>query len=102
MTRSKSLSRSSNSSRTGKAISDSSLMGVPSCFSGGLRMVKCTRSTEGSDFSSARMGLAGDQQHLQPVAHAVDQRDGRVVGEAQLFRPWLDGELEDVLPAMVD
>ena len=50
----------------------------------------------------AGMGLAGDQQHLQPVAHAIDQSDGRVVGEAQLLGPRLDGEFEDVLAAMVD
>ena len=43
-----------NSSRVGNAISDSSLIGVPSCFSGGRRMVKCTRSTEASDFSRLR------------------------------------------------
>src|ERR1700722_7011740 len=43
-----------NSSRVGNAISDSSLIGVPSCFSGGRRMVKCTRSTEASDLSRLR------------------------------------------------
>src|SRR5216684_1287586 len=43
-----------NSSRVGKAISESSLIGVPSCFSGGRRMVKCTRSTLASDFSRLR------------------------------------------------
>src|SRR6266566_3506297 len=43
-----------NSSRVGKAISDSSLIGVPSCFSGGRRMVKCTRSTLASDLSRLR------------------------------------------------
>ena len=43
-----------NSSRVGKAISDSSLIGVPSCFSGGRRMVKCTRSTVASDLSRLR------------------------------------------------
>ncbi len=93
---------------SGKAISDSSLIGVPSCFSGGRRMVKWTRSTDGIGFQQdapgalAGMGLAGDQQHPQPVAHAIDQSDGRVVGEAQLLGPGLDGEFEDVLAAMVD
>ena len=43
-----------NSSRVGKAISESSLIGVPSCFSGGRRMVKCTRSTLASDLSRLR------------------------------------------------
>jgi hypothetical protein len=43
-----------NSSRVGKAISDSSLIGVPSCFSGGRRIVKWTRSTLASDFRRLR------------------------------------------------
>ena len=43
-----------NSSRVGNAISDSSLIGVPSCFSGGRRMVKWTRSTLASDLSRLR------------------------------------------------
>jgi hypothetical protein len=54
MTRSNSSSFSTNSSRVGKAMSDSSLIGVPSCFSGGRRMVKWTRSTEASAFSRLR------------------------------------------------
>ena len=43
-----------NSSRVGNAINDSSLIGVPSCFSGGRRIVKWTRSTLGSDLSRLR------------------------------------------------
>src|ERR1700693_244564 len=43
-----------NNSRVGNAISDSSLIGVPSCFSGGRRIVKCTRSTLASDFRRLR------------------------------------------------
>src|SRR5882672_10486551 len=43
-----------NNSRVGNAMSESSLIGVPSCFSGGRRMVKCTRSTLASDFSRLR------------------------------------------------
>src|SRR3546814_287832 len=54
MMRSNSSSFTSKSSRVGKAMSDSSRIGVPSCFSGGRRMVKCTRSTEGSDFRMLR------------------------------------------------
>ena len=54
MIRSKSLIFSSNSSRVGKAISDSSLIGVPSCFSGGRRMVKWMRSTAASDLRRLR------------------------------------------------
>ena len=91
MIRSNSLSLSSNSSRDGKAISDSSRIGVPSCFSGGRRMVKWTRSTAGVGLEQvapdplARIGLARDQQHAQPVAHAVD-RDERAVVAGQLAR----------------
>ena len=54
MIRSNSPILSTNSSRTGKAISASSFSGVRSSFSGGRRMVKCTRSTDGSAFSSRR------------------------------------------------
>src|SRR5262245_29895993 len=54
MMRSNWSSFSWNSSRVGKAINDNWLIGVPSCFSGGRRIVKCTRSTEASDFSMLR------------------------------------------------
>src|SRR3712207_7332484 len=54
MIRSNSLIFCWNSSRVGKAMSDSSLMGVPSCFSGGRRMVKWTRSTLASDLRRLR------------------------------------------------
>ena len=54
MIRSKSLIFSENSSRVGKAISESWWIGVPSCFSGGRRMVKWTRSTAASDLSRLR------------------------------------------------
>ncbi len=54
MIRSNSFNLTSNSSRTGKAISDSSRTGVISCFSGGRRIVKCTRSTDGSAFNKLR------------------------------------------------
>ena len=48
----------------------------------------------------AGMGLAGDEQHAQLVAHAVDRHDGAVVdlGELALDRRGLD--LDDVLPGM--
>ena len=42
-----------NRSAVGKAISDSSEAGTPSCFSGGRKMVKCTNST----LASARRRL---------------------------------------------
>ena len=54
MIRWKSLIFCWNSSRVGNAISDSSLIGVPSCFSGGRKIVKWTRSTLASDFSRLR------------------------------------------------
>ena len=34
----------------------------------------------------ARIGLARDQQHPQPVAHAVDRDDGGVVAVGELAR----------------
>ena len=52
--RSKSLIFSENSSRVGKAMSESWWIGVPSCFCGGRRIVKCTRSTAASDFKRLR------------------------------------------------
>ena len=51
----KSRSFSWNNSRVGKAISDKFVRsGVASCLSGGRRMVKCTRSTDGSALSRLR------------------------------------------------
>ena len=54
MIKSKSFIFSKNSSRVGNAIRLSSPTGTPSCFPGGRRMVKWTRSTELSDFSKLR------------------------------------------------
>src|SRR5262250_572103 len=54
MMRSKSLILSENSSLVGKAMSESWLIGVPSCFSGGRRIVKWTRSTFASDLRRLR------------------------------------------------
>ena len=54
MIKSKSSIFSRNSSRVGKAISDNSSTGTASCFPGGRRIVKCTRSTELSDFNKLR------------------------------------------------
>src|SRR6266567_4723678 len=58
MIKSNSSSFTSNNSRIGKAISDNSLIGVPSCFSGGRRIVKWTRSTDGSDLRMLRQTLS--------------------------------------------
>ena len=54
MIRSNSSTFSKNSSRVGKAIKDSSFTGTPSCFSGGRKIVKCTKSTLLSDFNKLR------------------------------------------------
>ena len=43
--------------------------------------------------------LAGDQQHAQPVAHAVHRHRGAVVDQGKLFRPRLDLRLDDILAA---
>ncbi len=50
----------------------------------------------------ARMRLAGDQQHAQLVAHAVDGDDGAVVGERQLVVEQRGLDLDDVRAAAVD
>src|SRR6185503_17046056 len=39
---------------------------------------------------------AGNEQHAQILADAVDQRDGAVVGVGQFARHGVDGELDDV------
>ena len=54
MMRSNSSILSRKSSRVGKAIRLNSSTGTPSCFSGGRRIVKCTRSTLLSDFRRLR------------------------------------------------
>ena len=85
---------------TGKAISASSWIGVKSCFSGGRRMVKWIRSTDGIGLEQvapgalARMRLAGDQQHPQPVAHAVDRERPRGCWRASARWPDFDLDLE--------
>ena len=50
----------------------------------------------------AGMRLARNQQHLQPVAHAVDDDHGAVVDQGQLVRARIDLEFEHVRAAMVD
>ncbi len=50
----------------------------------------------------ALVRLAADEQHLEPVAHAVDGEGGVVVVERQLVRPGLGLDLEHVGAAMVD
>ena len=47
----------------------------------------------------ARIGLARDQQHPQPVAHAVDRDDRRVVAVGQLARRRRRRHLQHVDPA---
>ena len=76
----------------GKAISDSSLIGVPSCFSGGRRMVKWTRSTDGSDFSMLRQvrspacGSPETSSTRRRSRTPLTTATARVVDEAQLAR----------------
>ncbi|CAM5514994.1 hypothetical protein FALB51S_03956 [Frigidibacter albus] len=49
----------------------------------------------------AGMGLARDQQHPQPVAHAIDLHHGSVVAVGQLALGGGEVELHHVLPAML-
>ena len=51
MTKSNFFKLAANSSPLGKGINESSLTGVKSCLLGGLRTVKCIKSTAGSAFS---------------------------------------------------
>lgn len=48
----------------------------------------------------AGMRLARDEQHAQPVAHAVRDDNGAVVQDSQFVGPFLDVDLDDVGPAM--
>ncbi len=50
----------------------------------------------------AGVRLARHQQNLEPVAHAVDDDRGAVVGQGQLVRPRLDCEFKHVRAAVVD
>ncbi len=69
-------------------------------------MVKWTRSTELSDFSRLRqvrspgMRLARDQQHPQPVAHAVDLHHRAVVAVGQFALRLGHDELQHVHAAV--
>jgi hypothetical protein len=71
-------------------------------------MVKWTRSTPGIGLQQPPPGalagvrLAGDQQHPQPVAHAVDRDHGAVVQLAHLARPGLGGDLHHRRAAALD
>ncbi len=50
----------------------------------------------------ARVRLAGNQQNLQFVAHALDRQHRLVVDRGQFVRQGLDLDLNDILAAMVD
>jgi hypothetical protein len=105
MIRSNSLIFCWNSSRVGKAISESSLIGVL------LRRAQDREVDEvhvGVGFQEiapgalARMRLAGDEQHAQLLADALDGNDGPVVGLRQLVGQPLHFELDHVGTAMLD
>ena len=108
MTRSNWSSFSTNNSRVGKAISDSSSIGVTSCLSGGRRMVKCTRSTDGSAFSRlrhTRSPACGSPETSSTRNRSRTPRhrhDGAVVLQRQFGRAGLRLQLDDVLAAMRD
>src|SRR3981081_3912975 len=108
-----------NNSRVGNAISDSSLIGVPSCFSGGRKIVKCTRSTEASDLSRLRQVRSpacgspetSSTRSLSPtpslgptrrVLMAVDCDDRAVVYGCQFVLERRGLDLDDVLPGIRD
>jgi hypothetical protein len=60
----------------------------------------CVRFQQVAPDPFARMRLARDQQHAQPVAHAVDLHDGGVVAVGQLALGHGHLELQHVHPAM--
>ena len=71
-------------------------------------MVKCTRSTAASAFKRLRqvrspgMRFAGDEQHTQPLTHAVGGEHRAVVVRGQLVLHHIDGEIGHRLAAMLD
>ena len=99
---------SENSSRVGKAISDSWLIGVPSCFSGRPQdgevdeVDRGIRLQEVAPGALAGMRLAGDEEDAQILADAVDAGDGAVVDRGQFAGERLGVEFDDVLAAMGD
>ncbi len=99
---------SSKSSRVGKAISDSSLIGVPSCFSGGREnrevdeVDRRVRLQHVSPGALAGMRLAGDEEHAKVLAHHVDLGDGDVVLKRQLVLAGLNFELDDRAAGMAE
>ena len=103
MMRSKSLIFSENSSRVGKAISESWLIGVPSCFCGRAQNREVhevdggVRLQQVAPDALAGVRLAGDQQHAQVLAHALGRDDHAVVGGGQLAGRRLELDLDDVL-----
>ena len=50
----------------------------------------------------AGMRLARDEQHAQPVAHAVDDDRGAVVRQRQFLRPGLGLDFQNVRAAVID
>ncbi len=50
----------------------------------------------------SRMGFAGNQQHPQPITHAIHDNDRTVIVEGQFLRPGLDLDFDYIGPAMVD
>ncbi len=50
----------------------------------------------------AGMRLAGNEQHAQPVAHALDHRHGAIVLKRDLAFKRLGDNLGNVLAAMID
>ena len=81
---------------------------MPSCFSGGRRIVKWTKIDRRIGFQDiapdtlAGVRLARDEEHPQTIAHAIDHDDGMIVVERQLARARLDRELENIGSAVVD
>jgi hypothetical protein len=108
MIRWKSLIFCWNSSRVGNAISDSSLIGVPSCFLRRAQDGEVDEIDAGVGFQQVAPGalagvrLARDEQHAKLVAHAVDGNDGAVVDRGEFVFERRGFDLDDVLSGVRD
>src|SRR5207245_4636492 len=96
-----------NNSRVGNAIRDSSLIGVPSCFSGGRRIVKCTRSTLASDFNRLRQVRSPEcgspeTSSTRNLSRTPSIATTAVVDQRQLISERGCLDLDDVGPGMLD
>ena len=84
------------------------MIGVPSCFSGGRKIVKVHEVDRGVGLEHvapgalAGMRLARDQQHAQVFAHALDREHGAIVDGGELALGRLGFDLDDIGAGVID